>query len=125
RGPWPAAARQALPASIFDCCLAPSHCLPRGSREGIVPTRGSTLKGVARDQHVRFGSKADICVAKSDVRFTPNSDRESGLRQPVMSALPPIADICGANRHICFGPKAAITPLTRAPRPPRKESHSV
>src|SRR4029078_8462727 len=29
---------------------------------------------------VRFGSEADICVAISDVRFTPNSDRESGLR---------------------------------------------
>jgi hypothetical protein len=28
--------------------------------------------------HVRFGSKADICAAKSDVRFAPNSDRESG-----------------------------------------------
>ena len=26
---------------------------------------------------VRFGSEADICVAKSDVRFTPNSDRKS------------------------------------------------
>jgi hypothetical protein len=23
--------------------------------------------------HVRFGSKADICAAKSDVRFTPES----------------------------------------------------
>jgi hypothetical protein len=28
---------------------------------------------------VRFGSKADICAAKSDVRFTPNSDRKSGF----------------------------------------------
>src|SRR5690242_11313513 len=27
---------------------------------------------------VRFGSKADICAAKRRVRFTPNSDRESG-----------------------------------------------
>src|SRR5262245_53240506 len=27
---------------------------------------------------VRFGSKADICGAKRHVRFTPNSDRESG-----------------------------------------------
>jgi hypothetical protein len=23
-----------------------------------------------------------------------------------MSALPPKADMCGANRHVCFGPKA-------------------
>jgi len=28
--------------------------------------------------HVRFGSLADMCVAKRRVRFTPNSDRESG-----------------------------------------------
>jgi hypothetical protein len=27
---------------------------------------------------VRFGSKEDICAATSHVRFTPNSDRESG-----------------------------------------------
>ena len=25
-----------------------------------------------------------------------------------MSALPPKADMCGANHHICFGPKADI-----------------
>src|SRR5215471_7981306 len=34
----------------------------------------------ARLADVRFGSKADICVATSHVRFTPNSDRESGHR---------------------------------------------
>jgi hypothetical protein len=33
---------------------------------------------------VRFGSEADICGAPTHVRFTPNSDRESGLRQTVM-----------------------------------------
>jgi len=26
----------------------------------------------------------------------------------VMSALPPKADVCGANRHVCFGPEADI-----------------
>ena len=30
-----------------------------------------------KEPEVRFGSLADICVAKSDVRFTPNSDRKS------------------------------------------------
>src|SRR5262249_25292784 len=58
--------------------------------------------------HVRFGSKADICSAKPHVRFTPISDRESGFPQTVMSALPPIADMCSAIRHVCFGPKADI-----------------
>jgi hypothetical protein len=46
--------------------------------------------------HVRFGSKADIRTAKSHVRFTPDSDRESGFLRKVMSALPPKADMCGA-----------------------------
>jgi len=46
--------------------------------------------------HVRFGSEADMCSAK-DVRFTQNSDRESGLAETVTSALPPKADVCGAK----------------------------
>jgi len=57
---------------------------------------------------VRFGLKADICAAISDVRFTPNSDRESGPPQKVMSALPPKADMCGATSDVCFGPIADI-----------------
>ena len=43
--------------------------------------------------HVRFGSKADMCAANSHVRFTLESDRESGFPQKAMSALPPKADI--------------------------------
>jgi hypothetical protein len=50
---------------------------------------------------VRFGSKADICGAKGDVRFTPNSDRESGFPQKVMSALPLEADIGAAQINVC------------------------
>ena len=57
---------------------------------------------------VRFGSKADICAAKSDVRFIPNSDRKSGFPQKVMSALPPKADTCSALAYVCLGPKADI-----------------
>src|SRR5262249_12766350 len=60
---------------------------------------------------VRFGSKADICAATSHVRFTPNNDRESGLSQKVMSALPPKADSCTAQAHVCYGPKADIPSL--------------
>ena len=41
---------------------------------------------------------------KRHVRFAPNSDRESRFWQRVMSALPSKADVCGANRHVCFGP---------------------
>src|SRR5262249_9635319 len=53
-----------------------------------------------------LGQKQDMCSANRHVRFTPNSDRESGLPQPVMSALPPKADMCGALAHVCFGPIA-------------------
>ena len=49
---------------------------------------------------VRFGSKADMCGAPSHVRFTPNSDRESGLPQTVISALPPKADIDLHRAHL-------------------------
>jgi len=50
---------------------------------------------------VRFGSKADMCSAKGHVRFTPNSDRESGHAAMVMSALHLKADMCGALSHVC------------------------
>jgi hypothetical protein len=41
--------------------------------------------------NVRFGSKADICAAKCDVRFTPNSDRKSRH---------------AANGHVRFTPES-------------------
>jgi hypothetical protein len=50
--------------------------------------------------NVRFGSKADICSAKRDVRFTPNSDHESDFSQKPMSALPPKADVCSALVYV-------------------------
>jgi hypothetical protein len=40
----------------------------------------------------------------ADVRFTLNSDRESGFPQKAMSSLPPKADVCGATRHVRFVP---------------------
>src|SRR5262245_47628004 len=46
-----------------------------------------------RPANVRFGSKADSCSAATHVRFTLNSDRESGHPQEFMSALPPKADM--------------------------------
>src|SRR5215831_15793889 len=45
-----------------------------------------------------------MCVAKTHVRFAPNSDRKSGFPHNVMSALPPKADICAATGNICFAP---------------------
>jgi len=52
-----------------------------------------------------------MCAAKRHVRFTPNSDRKSGLALTVMSALLPKADMCGALTDVCFGPEADITNL--------------
>ena len=47
-----------------------------------------------------------MCGAQAHVRFTPNSDRESGFPQTVMSALPPKADMCSAVTDVCLGPIA-------------------
>src|SRR5262249_49172902 len=44
----------------------------------ISPWTQTQQTGASSDfEDVRFGSQADMCVAKSDVRFTPNRDRES------------------------------------------------
>jgi hypothetical protein len=75
-----------------DSIYGQTHCL----------TTIELLIGVS---NVRFGSLADICSAKRHVRFTPNSDRESGFPHNVMSALPPKADMCGAKANVCYGPK--------------------
>ena len=50
--------------------------------------RAKLFINVAAVCDVRFGSKADMCGAKQNVRFTPNSDRESEFPQKAMSALP-------------------------------------
>src|SRR5262245_33762858 len=49
-----------------------------------------------------------MCAAKRNVRFTPNSDRESEIPQKAVSALPPKADPCSAQAHVRFGPIADI-----------------
>src|SRR5262245_62177398 len=71
----------------------------------MLSSRPTTLN---RATNVRFGSTADICTAPAHVRFTPNSDRETGLPVKVMSALPPKADMCSAARNVRFGPIADI-----------------
>jgi hypothetical protein len=49
----------------------------------------SIFTACRRTADVRFWSKADICVAKSYVRFASNRDRKSGFPQKGVSALPP------------------------------------
>jgi hypothetical protein len=52
-----------------------------------------------------------MCSARAHVRFTPESDRESGFPQTVMSALPAKADMCGATTDVRLGPEADIRSL--------------
>jgi hypothetical protein len=47
-----------------------------------------------------LGQKQTFAVQKGRVRFTPNSDRKSGLPQTVMSALPLKADMCAAKMNV-------------------------
>ena len=67
--------------------------------------------------YVRFESLADMCSALADVRFTPNSDRESRHPRKAMSALPPKADMCSAAGHVRFGPKADTTSASAGSMP--------
>jgi hypothetical protein len=54
---------------------------------------GGFRAAISRKRAANPRSDADICGAKRHVRFTPNSDRESGFPQKVMSALLPKADM--------------------------------
>jgi hypothetical protein len=75
----------------------------RPPTEAAMSGHGSSLTFAIKledSTDVRFGSKADMCSAKRDVRFTPNSDRKSGHAQMVMSALPPKADMCSATSDV-------------------------
>ena len=51
----------------------------------VAPRQNDRLPGCRRTAcesgtHVRFGSKADMCSARRDVRFTPDCDRKSRHR---------------------------------------------
>src|SRR5262245_39686209 len=67
--------------------------------------------------HVCFGSKADISQYSRHVRFTPNSDRESGLPQTVMSALRPQKRTCSPHKLMsALGQKRTFAPERNEPR---------
>src|SRR5262245_53642178 len=51
------------------------HVAPFGGFTTMLNPRQNT--DLAPRHEVRFGSLADMCAAKGNVRFTPNSDRES------------------------------------------------
>jgi len=88
-----------------DAVVLPSSVM--NSRRLIASPRGLGLGIVSgRTSYVRFGSKADMCGAKSHVRFTPESGHKtavcdlSNLMSALlskMSALTLKADMCGAT----------------------------
>jgi len=47
-------------------------------------------------------------VQKDMSALAPIATVKADMPQTVMSALPPIADMCGATAHVGFGPKADI-----------------
>src|SRR5262245_62289783 len=57
--------------------LRRSRCPDGKAVAGSIRIAASKVTGATK-ACVRFGSEAAICSAKSNVRFTPNSDRESG-----------------------------------------------
>ena len=83
------------------CFVAPSHCLPRGSGQGIVAAQTSTLEEAAMPMSA-LGQKRTCAV------------------QNAMSALPPKADMCSALGDVRFVPIADIAhthSITSSARP--------
>ena len=52
-----------------------------------------------------LGQKQTYALQKAHVRFTPNSDRESGFPHKAMSALPLKADMCVQIEMSAMGQK--------------------
>src|SRR5215510_7385752 len=80
--------------SAISCSLVQltmSRSMPCQRRSDVISSRNLQAREIAH------------------VRFTPDSDRKSGLAQNVMSALSPKADMCGATANVCFGPRADIS----------------
>src|SRR5262249_21705758 len=65
-----------------------------------------------RRSNVRFGSLADICAAKNHVRFTPDSDRKSGLPQPAVAALPRKPTCASQKVMSALGQKRTLPPYS-------------
>jgi len=55
-----------------------------------------------------LGQKQRYAVQKGMSALPPIATAKADMPQMIMSALPPKADMCSANRHVCFGPKADI-----------------
>jgi len=87
-------------------CYAPGRDAGRHAYAGIVaPTHKMTSA---------LGHKRTFAPQNVTSALPPDSGRESGLSQKVMSALPTKADMCGAVAHVCYGPIADIRDISHA-----------
>jgi hypothetical protein len=53
-----------------------------------------------------MGHKRTCAPQNAMSALPPIATAKADMPQKVMSALPPKADMCSANRHVCFGPIA-------------------
>jgi len=58
-----------------------------------------------------LGQKQTCALQNPMSALHPIATAKADMPQMVMSALPLKADMCSANRHVCFGPKADILTL--------------
>src|SRR4030095_8527875 len=89
--------------------FASSHCLPRGSGQGILSAKPSALIG--------GGVWAGPSLLLARLMSALGQKQTFALHQP-MSALPPKADICGATRDVRFVPIADIRARLNSKRTP-------
>ena len=62
-----------------------------------------------------LGQKQTCAMHQPMSALPPIATAKADMPQTLMSALHPKADMCGANRHVCFGPKADIQLAMRTP----------
>jgi hypothetical protein len=55
-----------------------------------------------------LGQKQTFAVHQPMSALPPIATAKADMPQMIMSALHPIADMCSALAHVCFGPKADI-----------------
>src|SRR4029450_1295988 len=55
-----------------------------------------------------LGHKPTYALQKGTSALPPIATAKADFPQPVMSALPPKADMCSALAHVCFGPIADL-----------------
>src|SRR5215510_4854109 len=72
-------------------------------------TSGSERQG---KMHDACGVHGLVVADHSPQPIVPrHQDQSASTLPPKISALPPKADMCGATRDVCYGPKADIEPV--------------